>query len=103
MAPEVIKGEENLEGEIDYWSLGVVIFMVYTRKNPFDDDDIDGTIENILDNKIDWDLLSNKKIDPNLFDLLKQFLNYNHEERLKDFNIIKCHPYFKGNGFIFIY
>ena len=99
MAPEVIKGEESLDeerGGIDYWSLGVVIFMIYSRKNPFDAETIDETIENILENRINWDLLAKTKIEHDLVDLLRRFLAFEPSERLKDIELIKKHPYFKS-------
>ncbi len=96
MAPEVISGEGESSGEIDYWSLGVVLFIVYSKKNPFDGETIEDTLDNIMEYKISWEVLENSKIDPNLLDLIKKFLAYKPEERLKDFQTIKKHPYFKG-------
>jgi serine/threonine-protein kinase len=52
MSPEQIRGEKLTKAS-DYFSLGIILFELYTLKNPFLGKDIGQTLNNILNVKID--------------------------------------------------
>jgi len=51
LAPEVLLGRPY-NGNIDWWSLGVVLFELFTGMNPFDAKDFDTVLNNILHSHI---------------------------------------------------
>jgi len=51
LAPEVLLGHAY-GNEIDWWSLGVVLFELFTGTNPFDAKDFDSVLNNILHSQI---------------------------------------------------
>jgi len=51
LAPEVLLGQPY-GNAIDWWSLGVVIFELFTGMNPFDAKDFDSVLSNILHSPI---------------------------------------------------
>jgi len=94
---EVIEGEDS-EGEADYWALGIILYMNYTRKFPFEDENYENTLDNIINHRICFDeQLFGKNIDPNLFDLIKKMLAEQSKDRIKDLESMKNHAFFKGN------
>ena len=104
MAPELFT-EEYPEGpNLDYWSVGIILYELYSFKVPFEAETQEETKQNIIQMKINWDNLLNdemkkqyKNIDDGI-DLIKKFLVKNPEERWGDNNLtdIKSHPFFKG-------
>lgn len=104
MAPELFTDEYPEGPNIDYWSVGVVLYELYSFKVPFEAETQEETRKNIIDMKINWDnLLTDeikkqyKNIDEGI-NLIKKFLVRNPGERWGDNNIneIKNHPFFKG-------
>ena len=104
MAPELFTDEYPEGPNIDYWSVGVVLYELYSFKVPFEAQTQEETRKNIIDMKINWDNLLNddikkqyKNIDDGI-DLIKKFLVRNPGERWGDNNLneIKNHPFFKG-------
>ena len=104
MAPELFTDEYPEGPNIDYWSVGVVLYELYSFKVPFEAETQEETRKNIIDMKINWDNLLNdemkkqyKNIDDGI-DLIKKFLVRNPTERWGDNNLkqIKNHPFFKG-------
>jgi len=51
LAPEVLLGQAY-GNAIDWWSLGVVLFELFTGMNPFDAKDFDSVLNNILHSQI---------------------------------------------------
>ena len=90
MAPEVILGTGQ-KYEVDWWSLGILIYQMYYGFTPFDDDYIDKIYQKILYTNVIFD--SNYKIDKNLKSLISGLLEKDVTKRIKDSNI-KNHPYF---------
>ncbi len=98
MAPEVISDKE-ITTETDYWSVGVLLFDLFTEKTPFFGDNVTKIFDNILNLRIDWSNFDNIKIEyEDGVDLIKKFLVLNPKERWGDKNIeqIKNHKFFKG-------
>ena len=102
MSPEIIKGEIEA-GEGDYWSLGVIIYLIFTRTLPFESKEEDKeagyqeVYEKIIENKINWEKLQKTSINIDLLDVVKGFLKYDKHQRLCNLDDIKKHNYFKGN------
>ena len=90
MAPEVILGTGQ-KYEVDWWSLGILIYQMHYGFTPFDDDYIDKIYQKILYTNVIFD--SNYKIDKNLKSLISGLLEKDVTKRIKDSNI-KNHPYF---------
>jgi serine/threonine protein kinase len=53
LAPEIIKGED-ITSQIDYWSLGVLIYELYTNKVPFMAENFTKIADNIINLNINW-------------------------------------------------
>ena len=90
MAPEVILGTGQ-KYEVDWWSLGILIYQMYFGFTPFEDDYIDKIYQKILYTNVIFD--SNYKIDNNLKELINGLLEKDETKRIKD-NNIKNHRYF---------
>ncbi len=98
MSPETIVGDKEGRGESDYWSLGVILYLIYTRSLPFDskDDNTEKIMDNIVEYNINWDKLKNTNIEPDLFDLVKGLLAQDPMDRICCLSDIQEHSYFKG-------
>ena len=90
MAPEVILGTGQ-KYEVDWWSLGILIYQMYYGYTPFEDEFIDKTFQKILYTNVNFD--SNYKINDNLKKLIIGLLNKNETKRIKDSDI-QNQPYF---------
>ena len=92
MAPEILDGEEYTN-KCDLWSLGVIIYQLYTRKFPYN-----GNVEIAILNDIEQKGLSVLDVinenDQNLKDLLSQLLQKEQEERISWEKYYE-HPFFK--------
>ena len=91
-APELI---ENLPYnlEVDIWSLGVIIYYIFTGRYPFTGKNEDEIEEKILEENVEfkdgeWESISDKAKD-----LIKRCLEKNPEERINIKKFI-CHPWF---------
>lgn len=98
MSPEIIRNnpESPTKGEADFWALGVIIYLIYTKKLPFEADTPFEIFDKILDRCIDWSLLENSEINPHLLELTKKLLIYDQKERIEEIKKIKSSPYFEG-------
>jgi len=79
--------------------------MINTRWHPCDfsyDKDNEKIVENIMNKKINWDLLKKSNIDPALFNLIELLLNENREKRISSRKMCQEHEYFRGNIILII-
>ena len=90
MAPEVILGKGQ-KFEVDWWSLGILIYQMYYGFTPFRNSYIDKTYQKILYTDVVFDC--KYKIDENLKSLISGLLVKDEAKRLSDRNI-QYHPYF---------
>jgi serine/threonine protein kinase len=94
IAPEVIKDEPR-DYSLDLWALGVILYELYTYRQPFKAENVSIIYDNILNLRVDWDLLKEAvNNDNNAYDLIRSFLVLDPEQRLKNYSVIKSHPYF---------
>ncbi|CAD8132504.1 unnamed protein product [Paramecium pentaurelia] len=98
IAPEIIKGISSSNKTLDYWSLGVILFEFLVGIPPFNDESVDKIFSNILEGKIDWPDIGDdpeSQISECVFDLLKQLLNPDFNQRIGHESIdqIKKHPF----------
>ena len=104
MAPELFTDEYPEGPNIDYWSVGIVLYELYCFKVPFETETPEQTRKNIIEMNINWDNLLNDEIKKQYkninygIDLIKKFLLKNPVERWGDNNLIeiKNHPFFNG-------
>jgi len=77
LAPEVLLGQpySNL---IDWWSLGVVMYELFTGMNPFDARDFDAVLNNILHSQI----VIPEYVSPIGKDLIEKLLQRNPQKRM---------------------
>ena len=92
-APELI---QNLpyNSEIDIWSLGVIIYYIFTSCYPFAGKTEDEIEEKILEENVEfkdgeWEIISDK-----VKDLIQKCLEKNPEERIS-INDFISHPWFQ--------
>ena len=94
MAPEILIDEEY-NNKCDLWSLGIIIYQLYTKKFPYT-----GSVENAILKQIKQKGLSVlNDIDPkdkNLKDLLSKLLISDPEKRIS-WEYYFEHPFFKEN------
>ena len=90
-APEILKGGKyNIK--TDLWNLGVILYVLFFKKYPFNGDNINEILEHI---KFGEEYLKETE-DVNLDDLIRQLLKENADERM-NWNEYFNHPYFKNH------
>ena len=95
LAPELLLGTGH-GTEVDWWSLGAILFEAVTGVPPFNADSPEEIFQNILERTILWpesDLLSDS-----LIDLIDRLLCSDPEERLGRYGAeeVMSHPWFEG-------
>jgi len=91
LAPEVIKGEPYGK-EIDWWSLGTIMYEMLTGAPPFMDDDVQKMYVKILKSPIEMP----PGLSSDGCSLLLQLLERDPKKRLKDIETLKRHPFFSN-------
>ncbi len=88
IAPEMIAEEGEITDSVDYWALGVILYELYTEDLPFYSTSVNETLDNIVNCRINWELLQNAEfISEEAFDLIKSFLIFNKDKRWSHKNI----------------
>ena len=91
MSPEMIHG--NFVYESDMWSIGVILFIMVTGKQPFRAHDKEGVFEKILSGKYDKKSLDKSKCSNELKDLIKKALIKDYKKRISVDSALK-HKWF---------
>ena len=92
MAPEIILGTGQ-KYEVDWWSLGILIYQMIYGYTPFEDDYIDRMYEKILYTNVKFD--SAIPINNDLKNLIIGLLTKDDSKRLNDDSVKNC-DYFKN-------
>ena len=92
MAPEVI--EEEYDEKCDIWSVGVILYMLITKKAPFEANDKEKIMDKIVEE--DYNKNSRKLLDVSdeVRDLIDKLLEKDPDKRLSAKEALE-HPWFK--------
>ena len=95
LAPEIITSEKGYGMEVDWWSLGVLIYEMLVGTTPFNVPNVISSADFLLKSP-DY---SSKFLSENSINIIKGFLEVDNKKRLgygnKGINNIKAHPFFK--------
>eukprot|EP00232_Nephroselmis_pyriformis_P005275 CAMPEP_0182912870 /NCGR_PEP_ID=MMETSP0034_2-20130328/37742_1 /TAXON_ID=156128 /ORGANISM="Nephroselmis pyriformis, Strain CCMP717" /LENGTH=314 /DNA_ID=CAMNT_0025049563 /DNA_START=136 /DNA_END=1080 /DNA_ORIENTATION=- len=94
VAPEVIqsKRKEAYSNAVDYWSAGVVLYILLAGYPPFDDDNEQLLFQKIRNGQYDFDDEGWKNVSENAKDLIRGLLEVDHNKRLTAAKILS-HPW----------
>ena len=97
MAPEVIMGE-GYSFEVDYWSVAIIVYELYTGVKPFvgDNDDPMTIYFSIINGKIKFPTSAKNKV---LNDLIEKMLQKNPVNRVSKIENIQNSEFFRGFNF----
>jgi MAP/microtubule affinity-regulating kinase len=92
MAPEVLSRRNLVAApSMDIWAVGCILYALVIGNLPFNDKSEAGLVKKIVESELEFP--KNAKLSPEVFDLLEQMLNKNHEKRIK-MSEIQQHPWF---------
>eukprot|EP00005_Dracoamoeba_jomungandri_P004596 CAMPEP_0174256576 /NCGR_PEP_ID=MMETSP0439-20130205/5797_1 /TAXON_ID=0 /ORGANISM="Stereomyxa ramosa, Strain Chinc5" /LENGTH=450 /DNA_ID=CAMNT_0015339247 /DNA_START=43 /DNA_END=1395 /DNA_ORIENTATION=- len=94
LAPEVLLGNKYGK-EVDWWSLGTLMFEMLTSMPPFYEEDVQLMYQKIMKEEIDYSPVL-EVADEVAVDFLKCILTRDPAERQSDPEVLKQHPYFAG-------
>ena len=89
LAPEIITNKDH-EENVDYWSIGVILYFMVTGNSPFFNRNSQQMFKNILNSPIEMD----PQFSSSLNDLIAILLQRNLNFRFESVNRIKKHQFF---------
>eukprot|EP00891_Asterochloris_glomerata_P002182 jgi/Astpho2/2182/e_gw1.00040.212.1_t len=97
LAPELLLGTGHGH-EVDWWSLGAILYEFVTGVPPFNADTPEEIFDNILDRNLTWPADEDCEVSEECKDLVDKLLTLNPRERLghRGAGEIKLHPWFHG-------
>lgn len=102
LSPEMILNKPY-DKSIDWWSFGILIYEMVTGETPFQESNLQQKYRAICTDNVRF----NKKISPELQDLILKLLIKDPSQRLgsssDDYEEIQKHPFFKGVDFQLVY
>lgn len=96
IAPEIIK-QQGHSSSVDWWSLGILLYELYTGKPPIQDETQMRVLKRIISGQIDLSAIQGASAE--LQDLIHSLLRVNEEERLGSKNgvqEIREHLFFRN-------
>ncbi|RKP18588.1 serine/threonine protein kinase 15, partial [Rozella allomycis CSF55] len=93
LAPEMLLGS-GYDESVDWWDVGIILYEILVGNNPFYDDDVEKTFENILSRKFTWP----KGVSSSAMDILDGLLTVEPSDRLgyNGAGEIKKHSFYNG-------
>jgi len=95
VAPEVLEGK-GYDETVDFWSIGIILYILLCGFPPFYDDDNDKLFELISKAKVEFPLPYWENISESAQDLIKKLLCADPRKRLKSDQIL-AHPWMVGD------
>ena len=108
ISPEVLDKKYDLIGpSVDIWAFGVMLYLFFVGKTPFQGKNEDETLDNIRKVNYSFELDQKNEITPDIpkeaKDLIQKILIKDPTKRIgygsKDYKEIKEHPFFNGINF----
>ena len=97
MAPKMLYGNSEYGFAVDYWAIGVIMFVIVAQKFPFNIDTNDKRKE-IVNSIINDDLIfPSNVINEDFKDLVSKLLEKSEAQRIKSFDCIIDHPFYKNS------
>jgi serine/threonine-protein kinase len=81
MSPEQIRGDAELDGRSDIFSLGAVLYEMITGRQPFNGDDVLGIMRSVLEDSPELPSVRNRRVPPELDAIVMRMLAKRPEER----------------------
>lgn len=75
LAPEYLRGETSYDAKCDIYSVGIILYEIYARKNPYEGEDFKVTIQKICDKRVNKRPDIPKTAPPKMVDLMKKCWN----------------------------
>ena len=94
VAPEVLK-REPYSFEVDLWSLGIITYLLLAGRLPFNNEDNNILMNNIINIEPNYEILKFKNISNEGINFVKGLLEKNVKKRLNVNQVIE-HPWLKG-------
>lgn len=95
VAPEVLEGK-GYDEAVDFWSIGIILYILLCGFPPFYDDDNDKLFELIAKGKVDFPNPYWESISDGAKDLIRKLLNVNPRDRLGADEMLN-HPWMIGD------
>lgn len=91
MAPEILLGT-GYDHSVDLWSVGVILYIVISGAHPFDQDNADGAMKDVIEGKYSFPDNRFARITPQCKNLIRQLLTVNPQKRPSAREALK-HPW----------
>lgn len=72
LAPEYLRGEKEYNTKCDIYSVGILLFEVYSRKNPYEGEDFKQVLQRVCDRRINKRPAIPETAPPKMVDLMKR-------------------------------
>ena len=100
MAPETLYGNNEYGPAVDYWSIGVILYLLIVNKLPFNISKDESNSLKIIASIINDDLtFPNNVINEDYKDFVSKLLEKSDEKRYKSWDEVINHPFFNGYDF----
>ena len=100
MAPETLYGNNEYGPAVDYWSIGIILYLLIVNKLPFNISKDESNSLKIIASIINDDLtFPNNVINEDYKDFVSKLLEKSDEKRYKSWDEVINHPFFNGYDF----